>query len=167
MYTDTKDVTYAFGSGLTYSDFAFSNLSVPDSITSDTQSFSVSVDVTNTGKVGTSEVVQIYMANPDSAYGGYAPQTKLVAFEKVFVEAGRTKTVELIVDADDFAVWNTNGHKYTVEEGNYQVMAGSASDKILAQGNLVVAGEQIGILDASQPVSVFDSSFASSEVGVP
>lgn len=164
MYTDTKDVTYAFGSGLTYSDFAFSNLSVPDSITSDTQSFSVSVDVTNTGKVGTSEVVQIYMANPDSAYGGYAPQTKLVAFEKVFVEAGRTKTVELIVDADDFAVWNTNGHKYTVEEGNYQVMAGSASDKILAQGNLVVAGEQIGILDASQPVSVFDSSFASSEV---
>ncbi len=165
LYANPENVTYAFGAGLTYSEFAYSNLRMPSSISGDQESFEVSVDVQNTGSRDASEVVQLYMANANSAYGVYAPQTKLVSFEKVAIPAGQSKTVTLKVDMDDFALWNTNTSSYIVEAGTYQVNVGSSSADIRQSGSLAVTGESIGALDASSaPVNVFDSSYASSEV---
>lgn len=165
MYTDDENVTYEFGAGLTYSEFAYSNLQAPQSISSDQESFEIRVDVKNVGDVDTSEVVQAYLSNPDSAYGEYAPSTKLVSFEKVFIPAGETKTVTLRVDTDDFALWDTNSHEYVVEAGQYHVMVGNSSKNILQTAVLNVTGEAIQTLDASsEPVNVFDCSYASSEV---
>lgn len=165
MYTDAENVTYEFGYGLTYSSFAYSNLKAPSSITSDQESFEVSVDVTNTGDTATSDVAQVYISNPGSAYGSYAPQTKLVGFEKVYLEPGQTKTVTFTVETEDFDLWNVNEHEYTVEAGSYNLQVGNSSRNILQSSTLEVTGESIGTLDASSaPVNVFDTSYASDEV---
>lgn len=165
MYTDDSDVTYEFGAGITYSDFSYSNLSVPSGVNADTKKIDVTVDVKNTGNVDTAEVVQLYMSNPDSAYGKYAPQKKLAAFEKVDLKAGETKTVTLSVDPSDIAVWNTNAHEYTLESGNYKVEVGSSSKDIRKTATMHINGGSIGTLDAStEAVNVFDSSYASDEV---
>ena len=165
MYTDDSNVTYEFGAGITYSDFSYSNLKVPSGVSKDSKSIDVTIDVKNTGKVDTSEVVQLYMSNPDSAYGKYAPQKKLAAFEKVALKAGETKTVTLSVDPSDLAVWNTNSHEYTLESGNYKVEVGSSSKDIRKTATMHINGGSIGTLDAStEAVNVFDSSYASDDV---
>lgn len=165
MYTDSENVTYEFGYGLTYSSFEYSGLQAPSSISSDQDSFEVSVNVTNTGDVATSDVAQVYISNPGSAYGDYAPQTKLVAFEKVYLEPGETKKVTFTVETSDFALWNVNTHDYVVEAGNYDLQVGNSSQNILQSAALKVTGENIGTLDASsKPVNVFDTSYASDNV---
>lgn len=165
MYTDAEDVTYEFGAGLTYSEFAYSNLKLPESVSAEQKALEIQVDVTNVGDVDTSDVVQVYMRNQDTAYGAYAPGTKLVSFEKVFIPAGEKKTVTLKVETADLAVWNVNTHEYLTEQGTYDVMVGNSSMNILQRGNMEVTGESIGTLDASsQAVNVFDSSYAASGV---
>ena len=160
MYTDAE-VTYAFGYGITYSDFQYHNLSVNYAH----GVYNVKVNVSNTGSVNTSEVVQLYIANDGSAYGAYAPKKKLAAFEKVYIPAGQTRTVTLSFDKNDIALWDTNSEKYIVEAGTYQFQIGRSSNDIRQTAEVSVRGENIAKLDAStEPVSVFDHTFASSGV---
>ncbi|HHV99792.1 MAG TPA: carbohydrate-binding protein [Clostridiaceae bacterium] len=163
MYTEAP-VTYPFGYGLSYSSFEYSNLVAPASADADSP-FTVSVDVRNKGSVETAEVVQLYVSNPDSAYGEYAPKKKLVSFEKVIIAPGETKTVTLTVDPQDFAVWDVNLGDFTVESGNYNLMIGASSEDIRLNASLRVNGSSIGTLDASSaPINVFDHSYASNDV---
>lgn len=164
MYSDDSNITYEFGAGLTYTTFAYSNLQLPESVHAEDGSFQISVDVTNTGDTASSEVVQAYISNNNSAYGSYAPKTKLVSFEKAEIEPGQTKTVVLSVDPKDFELWDTNSHSYIIETGNYDIMVGSSSRNILQQGMVSVTGGAIGELDAGSPVNVFDCSYAGSGV---
>lgn len=164
MYTDDSNITYEFGAGITYTSFAYSNLQVPESINAEDGSFQISVDVTNTGDTASSEVVQAYISNNNSAYGDYAPKTKLASFAKVEIDPGQTKTVMLDIETKDFALWDTNSHSYVTESGNYDIMVGSSSKNILQQSQIAVVGAAIGELDAGSPVNVFDSSFAGSGV---
>ncbi|MFB3168268.1 glycoside hydrolase family 3 C-terminal domain-containing protein [Neobacillus sp. 179-C4.2 HS] len=162
MYTDAK-VTYPFGYGLSYSSFSYSDFTVP--VSADEKGpFEVSVKVKNNGNVNTSEVVQLYAKNNKSVYGEYAPQKQLVAFEKVSLDAGETKTVTLSVDPKDLAIWDVNKGDFIVEEGNYTLMAGASSKDIKAEKKIKVAGESLAALPANKPFNVFDHAFASNEV---
>ncbi|WP_337102207.1 glycoside hydrolase family 3 C-terminal domain-containing protein [Paenibacillus sp. YIM B09110] len=162
MYTDAP-VTYSFGYGLSYSDFTYSDLAVPSSV-SGSEPFTVSVTVENTGAVDTSEVVQLYANNNDAAYGEYAPVKQLVSYEKIELDAGESKTVELTVNPKDFAVWDVNKGDFQVESGSYSFMAGSASDDIRLEASVEVVGTPLAQLDIYEPFNVFDHSFASDEV---
>jgi beta-glucosidase len=164
MYTDAE-ITYPFGYGLSYSNFEYSNLQVPSTLNAANGTFDVKVDVANTGKVNTSEIVQLYISANHSPYGQYAPKKQLVSFDKVTLNAGEKKTVTLHVDPEDFAIWNTNKSKLTVISDQYTFSAGKSSEdvKLTAQAN--VTGEAFGALDAAtKPVDVFASTFASSNL---
>lgn len=162
MYTDA-DVTYEFGYGLSYSDFAYSNLKI--GAAKEDGTFDVTVDVKNTGAVDTDEVVQLYVSNPNSAYGGAAPIKKLASFAKVAIKAGETATVSLNVNPQDFALWDVNAEEFIVEDGAYTIMVGRSSKDIKLSSEADIKGGEISILDASTaPVNVFDKSFASSDL---
>ena len=160
MYT-AAETSYEFGFGLSYSGFEYSDLSVSEADGVCT----VSVKVENVGAVDTSEVVQLYVANPDSVYGAYAPKKRLAAFEKVRIPAGATRTVELSLPVSDIAVWDVDAQRMTVEAGTYAFQVGRSSADIRQTAIVPVAGQRIGPLDlSSTPISVFDHAFAASNV---
>ena len=74
----------------------------------------LSVKVSNSSRVDTGEVVQVYIKDLDSAYA--APNAKLCAFSRVFVPGGGSKELELELDGDAFTVVNEEGEK--VEDGH-------------------------------------------------
>jgi beta-glucosidase len=164
MYTDKK-VTYPFGYGLSFSDFKYSKLKVPGRIDASKGKFNVSVDVTNTGNVDTSEVVQLYVSANNSPYGQYAPKKQLVSFEKVALKAGEKKTVTLEIDPSDFAIWNTTKSKLSVIDDNYTFSVGKSSEEIELTSKFKVSGENFGNVDATtEPIDVFANSFATSKL---
>ncbi|MFC0560556.1 glycoside hydrolase family 3 protein [Halalkalibacter alkalisediminis] len=162
MYTKAP-VTYPFGYGLSYSGFTYSDFNVPSSSKENTM-FEVTVNVKNEGTVDTSEVVQLYAKNKQSAYGDYTPQKQLVAFEKVSLPAGGSKTVTLTVDPEDLAIWDVNAGDFVVEEGKYDLMVGASSQDIRAEKEIKIAGDSLAALPTNKPVNVFDHAFASHEV---
>lgn len=161
MYTEAP-VTYEFGYGLSYSEFAYRHLKAPNSVASD-QPFTVTVDIENIGDVDTAEVVQLYMKHQAPAYGNYAPKKKLVSFEKVWIPAGETRTVQLVVDPQDLAVWDVNLGDFVVEDGHYLLMVGASSEDIRLEQTIEVKGRDVASLIAGS-FSVFDHSFASGQV---
>ncbi|MFC4321438.1 glycoside hydrolase family 3 protein [Litchfieldia salsa] len=161
MYTDAP-VTYEFGYGLSFSNFEYSDFTVSKNVNSN-KPFDVSVKVKNAGTVNTSEVVQLYINNTDSAYGEYAPQKQLVAFEKVQIAPGETKAVTLTVDPNDFAIWDVNLGDFIVESGQYNLMVGTSSEDIKDSKTVKVNGKSVKTLQ-DKTFNVFDHSFASNEV---
>jgi len=162
MYT-TAPITYEFGYGLSYSDFNYSDLNAPANV-NENELVTVTVDLTNEGAVHTSEVVQLYVSNEQSAYGDSAPFKKLAAFEKVELAAGESKTVLLTVDPQDFAIWDVNKGDFIVESGTYSLMIGASSNDIRLSQDIMIIGSDVSILDAYRTLNVFDHSFASDNV---
>ncbi|WP_121613419.1 glycoside hydrolase family 3 C-terminal domain-containing protein [Mesobacillus foraminis] len=162
MYTKAP-VTYPFGYGLSYSSFEYSDFTAPKKADGKVP-FRVSVKVKNNGSVNTSEVVQLYVKNKKSAYSQYAPQKQLIAFEKVAVPAGETKTVTLSVDPENFAIWDVNKGDFIVEEGQYEFMVGASSEDIRAEKQIAISGDMLAALPANKTFNLFDHAFASKGV---
>lgn len=126
---------YAFGYGLSYTTFAYSNLTVKQ----ENGEVIATVNVQNTGALDGDEVVQLYMSLPGSLR--VRPIHALKAFKRVHIQAGETVTVTLNFKIDDLAVW-CNGRKiYTVESGVYKMEIGAASDDIRLAADVEIAGE--------------------------
>ncbi len=123
-------VRFAFGHGLSYTKFSYSDLKIDGR--------RVSVTVENTGARAGAEVVQLYLAPPQD--GLYRPRKELKGFAKVKLAPGERKTVTFTLDDRSFAVW-ANGWK--VPAGTYGVLVGSAADDIRLEGTLAVEGESL------------------------
>ncbi len=123
-YYDKKkmDVLFPFGSGLSYTTFEYSNLTLSTDSMKDTDTLTVSVDVTNTGSVAGKEAVQIYVQAPENEIL-IRPVKELRAFGKVSLEPGETKTLTFTLDKRAFAYWNTTLHDWHVLSGTYTILA--------------------------------------------
>lgn len=161
QYTEAP-VTYEFGYGLSYTTYEYDNLSISDQ--DENGNFTATVSVTNTGDQDGAEIVELYASNPDSTYEDYAPKKRLAAFEKVELAAGETKDVTLEVSGEDMALWNSNTDEYEIEAGTYTFEAGASSQDIKATTQAEISGSDFDGLDISEAVSVYDKSFASSEL---
>ena len=91
-YYDTKriPVRYPFGHGLSYTCFSYSNLRVSSDCLRNGETLDVMLDVTNTGSAAGSEIVQIYVSDPESYMP--RPTKELKGFSRVWLEPGETKT---------------------------------------------------------------------------
>ena len=126
---------YAFGYGLSYTTFAYSNLTVKQ----ENGEVIATVNVQNTGALDGDEVVQLYMSLPGSLRVRHIHALK--AFKRVHIQAGETLTVTLNFKIDDLAVW-CNGRKiYTVESSVYKMEVGAASDDIRLTADVEIVGE--------------------------
>lgn len=123
-------VRFPFGYGLSYTSFAYSDLTVDGR--------TVQVAVTNTGDRAGAEVVQLYIAPPQT--GLYRPLRELKGFARVDLAPGESRTVTFILDDRSFAVW-ADGWK--IPAGTYTVQVGASSEDIRLSAELPVAGEQL------------------------
>ena len=119
---------YAFGYGLSYTTFAYSNLKTSaDSLKASGQII-VSVDVKNTGARAGDEVVQLYVKHVDSKVE--RPIKELRGFKRVTLKPNETKTVEIPLKAETIAYWDVNSKKFVVEQDRIQLMVGGSSDNV-------------------------------------
>jgi beta-glucosidase len=164
MYTDAK-ITYPFGYGLTYTTFKYNNLSLPSAVSAN-RAFQVKVDVTNSGSVGTSDVVQLYAASDDSAYGSNVAKKRLAAFTKEYIPAGATKTVTLTVDPENLSIWDVTRQQHIVESGEYLFSIGSSSADadVKQKATSTVNGLKVAKLHLAVPTNVWDHTFASKDL---
>ena len=118
---------YFFGYGLSYTTFNYSNLKVDkESMTAD-GSIHVSVDVTNTGSVAGTDVVQLYVRDVFASM--VRPEKELAGFARVLLNPGETKTVTFDLKATQLAFLTTD-MKWKVEKGAVDVMIGKSCDDI-------------------------------------
>ncbi len=129
-YYDKKkmDVLFPFGHGLSYTKFEYSNLTVSAQSIKDTDTLTVTVDVTNTGDCFGKDVVQLYVGDKESEV--FRPVRELKGFEKVALNPGETKTVSFTLDKRAFAYWNTTIHDWHVETGAFAIEIGHSSREI-------------------------------------
>ena len=114
-------VRWPFGYGLSYTTFAYSDLTVDGN--------AVSVAVKNTGKCAGAEVVQLYMEAPQD--GLHRPLRELKGFHKVFLQPGESRTVTFPLTDRSFAVWQDG---WKVPGGTYTVCIGGLTASIEKPG---------------------------------
>ena len=125
---DEKNFTpeYAFGYGLSYTTFAYNNLTVT-SVSVAGEPVDITVDVTNTGNLAGEEVAQLYISSPSTA-DVWMPKKQLRGFNRISLSAGETKTVTFRLNADDFYFWN--GTQYQAQSGTFTLKVGGSSDHL-------------------------------------
>jgi beta-glucosidase len=133
MYLHSKPL-YAFGYGLSYTRFTYSNLRVSSGHVARDGSATVSVDVKNTGGRGGDEVVQMYVVHVGSAVS--RPQEELKGFRRVTVKGGETKTISMPLKASALAYWDGKG--FTVEKDAVEIRVGGSSDAIALRRQIKV-----------------------------
>jgi beta-glucosidase len=121
---DDVSPLFAFGYGLSYTHFEFTNLRLAKKKIQRTRATHVSVDVTNTGRRAGSEVVQLYIRDRVSSVT--RPVKELKGFQKVFLEPGETRTVSLPITPESLAFYDVK-MKYVVEPGEFEIMVGNSS----------------------------------------
>jgi beta-glucosidase len=123
---DTKDTTplFPFGFGLSYTQFAFSGLSVSRSVVDGTQDVRVSAVVTNTGHRTGSDVAQLYLGDPASSG---EPPRQLEGFQRVSLAPGQSAQVWFTLTPQQESWWSDSANGWTQTAGSYRVYVGDSS----------------------------------------
>lgn len=121
----TPDPLYEFGHGLSYTEFAYSDLTLSPTEIPPGGQVEVSVKVKNTGKVAGAEVVQLYLNDVVSSVT--TPLRELRGFSKIRLDPGATTTVTFSLGPKDFRLLDGNLN-WTVEPGVFEIMIGGLED---------------------------------------
>lgn len=129
-YYDAKrlPVRWAFGHGLSYTGFAYSNLTLSAQQMEDGDTLTVSVDVKNIGERAGKEVVQLYISDKNGT--AERPVKELKGFAKVELAPGEQKRVEMQLTARDLSYYETEIMDWYAPAGIYEIQVGHASDDI-------------------------------------
>ncbi|WP_034610955.1 glycoside hydrolase family 3 N-terminal domain-containing protein [Cellulomonas sp. URHD0024] len=131
--TRAMDVAFPFGHGLSYTTFAYDDISATET--------SVSVTVTNTGPVAGAEVVQVYVRDPESSV--LRPTRELKAFGKASLAPGESRTLTFELTRRDLSYWHPGLHRWVVEGGEFVVEVGASSRDIRGSVSLQVEGDPL------------------------
>ena len=142
--TRKMPVRWAFGHGLSYTQFEYSNLRVNKEKIAQGEGVRVAIDVKNVGHMGAKEVVQLYV---HSAHDGAArPEQELKGFEKVYIAPGKTETVEFELNPRAFAYYESAIRDWYVEGGAYEIRIGASSRDVRAAKTIEIeAGKPIPV----------------------
>ena len=116
---------YPFGYGLSYTQFAYSNFFLTDSVMPLDGKVEAHVTVTNTGNRAGAEIVQLYIG--DRVAKGVRPYKELRGFERVSLDAGESKEVVFTLDVDKMGYYEPADLKWTLEAGEIEIMVGANS----------------------------------------
>lgn len=126
---------FAFGEGLSYTEFAYSDLEVLNPEVRLGETVKVRVKVSNVGKCDGEEVVQLYLK--DIIGSRTRPERELKGFEKIALKAGESKTVEFEIPAEARSFFRSDD-KWGEEAGEYEVFIGHDSKAQLKGGFTVI-----------------------------
>lgn len=126
-YTDMpKTPQWAFGHGLSYTDFEYSDLKVSPK----GGGTEVSITLKNTGDYDGAEVAQVYIRDMHASLT--QPIKRLVDFTKIYMQKGDQITLSFMLTEEDFGFYHLNQQFYA-ESGTFQIFVGGSSDKVLTQ----------------------------------
>jgi len=137
-YYDKKNLAplFPFGHGLSYTTFEYSNLRLSKKSLDPTQTLTVKVDVTNTGKVTGKEVVQLYVRDVQSTVA--RPEKELKAFAKIELKPKQMKTVTFTLDREAFWYFDSGRNAWNTESGEYEVWVGGSSRDVRAKRSVIL-----------------------------
>ena len=115
---------YPFGYGLSYTDFAYSDLKIDNLLNSNLRHLQVSCKVKNVGKHAGDEVLQLYIKDEFSSVTTYDWQLR--GFSRIHLAVGEQKEVTFTVNYEDLAIINGEGNE-VVEPGKFKLAIGSSS----------------------------------------
>ena len=123
-------VQFPFGYGLSYTQFAYSDLIANE--------HGASLYVENIGSVAGSEIVQLYISKTDGVI--FRPTKELKGFAKVKLQPGEKKRVTIELDDKAFRFWNTLSGKWEIEGGNYDILIGSDVQDVRLKETIHIKG---------------------------
>lgn len=135
MYDRNKPL-FAFGHGLSYTNFKYSGLSIDRRVLKNGEIIHVNVNIKNTGPMDGDEVVQVYVSYPESKIE--RPVKALKGFKRIHIPKGRKVSVTIPIKAEDVTYWNTDKHNFILEKGTIRIMVGAASNDIRLTGEVKV-----------------------------
>jgi beta-glucosidase len=134
---------FPFGHGLSYTTFKISNLVVTPKVSDGSQPIQVQIVVENTGRRNGAEVPQVYLGLPASAG---EPPKRLVGFEKVRLEPGEKKRIQITIDPGatnhPLGYWDNSSQGWAIADGEYAVYVGNSSRNILLRDSVTVRAAQ-------------------------
>jgi beta-glucosidase len=119
---------FAFGHGLSYTRFQYSDAQLNATNVSAGDTLKLVFNLKNTGALDGDEVAQVYFRHVNLT----VPQAKLAlcGFARIHLPQGKTARVALEIPAERFRYWDIAHQQYTVEPGGYELLVGAASDDI-------------------------------------
>jgi beta-glucosidase len=120
---------FPFGYGLSYSKFTYGDLKISSNKMNAAGSISATITLTNTGSYDGAEVVQLYIE--DKVRSITPPSKELKGFQKVYLKAGESKTIEFKITAEMLKFWNAD-LKFVAEPGEFNVLVGGNSRDFMA-----------------------------------
>ncbi|MDR0709434.1 MAG: glycoside hydrolase family 3 C-terminal domain-containing protein, partial [Spirochaetaceae bacterium] len=130
---------FYFGHGLSYTEFSYSGLSIQNKKPQASEALEFSVDVTNSGAYDGDEVVEVYVS--DTFASVVRPDKQLIAFKRVPLKKGETKTARFKVPVSQLAFLD-NSMEWNVEGGEMKLLIGSSCNDIRISGSFEISGDQ-------------------------
>jgi beta-glucosidase len=121
---------FVFGSGLSYTQFEYSNITVNKRSAKVGDEIIVSFNLKNTGNLVGEEVAQLYLSTGKLTSNITMPKKQLKGFKKVSLNPGQTKILQFILSPEEFYVFDSTINSYQVIAGNYIAKVGGASDQL-------------------------------------
>ncbi len=115
---------YPFGFGLSYTDFAYADLQVNETV----DKLAVDFNIKNIGKMDGDEVAQVYIRLPELNIP--LPVKQLKGFTRIHLVKGQGKRVSLLVDKNQLRYWDDSQAKFTIPQGKFTIMIGASSEDI-------------------------------------
>ena len=135
-----KEVLFPFGHGLSYTTFAYRDLSLNTTRIIEPETLEIDLRVKNTGDRAGKEIVQLYIRPADSAV--FRPEKELKGFAKIDLQPGEEKVVHFVLDRRAFAYYSTGEKEWLVEPGKYQIMVGASSRDIRCRAEVFLESSQ-------------------------
>jgi beta-glucosidase len=152
---------FPFGFGLSFARFEYSNISVDTDRIDVSSTLRISFDITNTSDIAGKEIAQVYSRAHAPRLS--RPIRELKGFAKVSLEPGRTKRVEVVIDARDLRYYDPDHRAWLLDAGKLTFDVGSSSRdlRLAATVDVEAAARPSTILSVeSQPFMVLENAFA-------
>ena len=143
-YAAEKDarVAWPFGYGLSYTTFEYANLEATTEVTTKDESFNLTFDVKNTGKVAADEVAQIYLSPADKSQ--QIRPIQLQGFARVSLKPGESKKISVKMYTEQLGYYTHDGQRqWNIQPGKYIIKVGASSQDIKLQQEINVSGEPV------------------------
>ena len=128
---DTKNIKplFAFGYGLSYTDFEITNVKTDKKIYQEEDVISITCKIKNTGNLSGKELIQVYVNDVKSSV--LRPLKELKGFKKVSLNSGESKSIQIDIPVKDFAFFDDKKMNWKLETGQFKLMIGTSSKNII------------------------------------